>query len=100
MATLYISYFDNIDLGVAGFPISTETVTTSSVSVSSGNVPETSDMCLLFSDAAHYVTISRAGETKPATATNGFYLPANVQMPLRTFVTTGQVVKITARTVA
>jgi len=100
MATLYISYFDNVDLGVAGFPISTEAVTTSSTSAASGNVPVASDVCILFSDAAHYVTISRDGETKPATTTNGFYLPANVQMPLRTFVTTGQVVKITARTVA
>lgn len=100
MATLYISYFDNVDLGVAGFPISTETVTTSSTSNASNNVPVNSDVCILFSDTAHYVTISRDGETKNATATNGLYLPANVQMPLRTFVTTGQTVKITARTVA
>lgn len=100
MATLYISYFDNVDLGVAGFPISTETVTTSSTSAASNNVPVNSDVCILFSDTAHYVTISRDGETKAATATNGLYLPANVQMPLRTFVTTGQTVKITARTVA
>lgn len=98
MATLYISYFDNVDLGVAGFPISSTTVTTSGTSAASANIPVTADVAFVYSDAAHYVTISRDGETKAAAANNSFYLPAGVNMPIRTFVATGQAVKISAIT--
>lgn len=98
MATLIISYFDNVDLGVAGFPIKSESVTTSAASAASGNIPVNADVASIFSDVAHYVTISRDGETKSASAANGFYLPAGQAFWLRTFVTTGQAVKIAAVT--
>lgn len=98
MATLIVSYFDNVDLGVAGFPLGSESITTSGTSAAGSAINVKADVAAVFSDVAHYVTISRDGETKAATAANGFYLPANQIYWLRTFVTTGQTVKISAIT--
>lgn len=98
MANLIVSYFDNVDLGVAGFPLGSETIVTSGTSAAGAAINVRAEVCTLFSDTAHYVTISRDGETKAATAANGFYVPANQLYWLRTFTTTGQVVKISAIT--
>lgn len=96
MADLIISYFDTVSKEVAGTPIKSETVVTSGVSAASAAVPTNSDVCSLFSTAAHYVTIGEG--TPSAAASNSFYLPANQQMWLRTFVAEGQTVKIAAIT--
>ena len=96
MADLIISYFDNVDKGVAGGPLKAETLVTSGTSAASAAIPDTSDVCLIFSVASHYVTIGEG--TPSAAASNSFYLPANQQMWLRTFVAEGQTVKIAAIT--
>ena len=96
MADLIISYFNTVDKYVAGTPLKSETVTTSGTTAASAAVPTNSDVCSLFSTAAHYVTIGN--DTPTAAAANSFYLPANQQMWLRTFVAAGQTVKIAAIT--
>lgn len=94
MADLIISYFDSVDKGVAGTPLKSETVTTSGTSAASAVIPTNSDVCCVYSAAAHYVTIGNG--TPTAAASNSFYLPASTQMWLRTFVAEGQSVKIAA----
>ena len=96
MADLIISYFDNVDKGTAGTPLKSETVVTSVTSAVSAAIPTNSDVCCLYSAAAHYVTIGNG--TPLAAAANSFYLPAASQMWLRTFVADGQTVKIAAIT--
>lgn len=94
MADLIISYFDNVDKGVAGGPLKSETVVTSVTSAASAAVPAASDVCLIFSVADHYVTIGEG--TPEASAANSFYLAANQPQFLRTYVGRGQTVKIAA----
>lgn len=96
MADLIISYFDTVDKYVAGTPLKSETVTTSGTPAASAAIPVKSDVCSIFSVAAHYVTIGEG--TPTAAASNSFYLPANQIMWLRTFVAEGQTVKIAAIT--
>jgi hypothetical protein len=98
MASLIVSYFDNVDLGVAGFPLGSETITTSTTSAAGNAIDTRAEVCGLYSDTAHYVTISRHNETKVATAGNSFYVPANQVYWLRTFVAAGQTIKISAIT--
>ena len=96
MADLIISYFDNVDKGVAGGPLKSETVVTSVTSAASAAIPDTSDVCLIFSVASHYVTIGEG--TPEASTANSFYLAANQPQFLRTYVARGQTVKIAAIT--
>jgi hypothetical protein len=98
MATLYVSYFGSVDKLVAGDPIKTETVTTSTESAATGEIPDGAVIASLFSDTAHYVTIGT--DTPTAAITNSFYLPANQMRELRTFNGHGAARKIAAITLA
>lgn len=74
MATLYISYFANVDKGVAGDPIKSESITTSGTSAASGVVPGNAVVAKIQSEAAHFVTIEIG--TPTASAGNSLYLGA------------------------
>lgn len=97
MATLYISYFGNVDRGCAGTPLSAVTITTSGTSAATAaNIPVTAKVACFRSDAAHYVTIGNG--TPVAAAANSVYVPASETFWLRTYVAEGQSVKIAAIT--
>lgn len=80
MATLFISYFGTVDKGVAGDPVASETVTTSTTSAQSAAVPKFALVAKIVSDTAHYIA---QGANPTATATNGAYLSANDPLWLR-----------------
>lgn len=98
MATLYISYFGAVRDHIAGTPIGSETVTTSTTTAASGAVPQAAKAIAVVSDTAHYVTIGSG--TPTATATNGFYLPANQIREISVGFNTSTTVKLAAITLA
>lgn len=75
MASLIISYFGSVHRGIAGDPIKSESLTTSTASAASGVVPTNAAVAVIASDIAHYVTIGTG--TPTAAIGNSFYLPAN-----------------------
>lgn len=82
MATLYVSYFGSIMEGIAAHPLGTTTITTSTTSAAtSADAPAAAKVAFVFSDTAHYVTHGLGSPT--ASASNGFYLPANQGRELR-----------------
>jgi peptidoglycan hydrolase-like protein with peptidoglycan-binding domain len=82
MATLFVSYFENADKGIASGLLGNTTVTTSTSSAATTNaMPASAQIVCVISDAAHYVTFGSG--TPTAAAGTGFYLPANVQREFR-----------------
>jgi hypothetical protein len=82
MADLYISYFAGVAHGCASTPTGSEVVTTSGTSAASGTNANGAAVAMVFSDAAHYVTVGFAvGENDPeAAAGTSVFLPAGVAM--------------------
>ena len=94
MASLIISYFASVDKEVAGVPLKSEILQTSSASVASEPVPPGAAVALIQSEAPHFVAF---GDGDPvASAETGFYLASNTRFWLRTFTAQGQVKKIAA----
>lgn len=96
MATAYVSFgkmatTDGDQQGpvVRGNPDSTEAVTTSGTSAATTNVSAGNGVAVIFSDTAHYATV---GATPTATATTGWYIPANQQFDIK--VSTGDKVAL------
>lgn len=82
MATLFISYFENADKGIASDLLGNTTITTSTSSAAaSAAMPASTQIVCAFSDVAHYVTFGSG--TPTAAAGTGFYLPANTQREIR-----------------
>jgi len=82
MATLFVSYFENADKGVASGLLGNTTITTSTSSAAAAAaIPASAQIVVVASDTAHYVTFG-AG-TPTAAAGTGFYLPANQQREFR-----------------
>jgi hypothetical protein len=75
MAALIISYFGSVRRGIAGDPIRSESLTTSTASAASAAIPANAAVAAIASDTAHYVMIGTG--TPTAAIGNGFYLPAN-----------------------
>ena len=80
MADLRVSYIGGVESGVAKEPMGSQTVTTSGTSAKSNTNPG-AGIVVVFSDAAHWINIGPAASVT-ATATNGMYLPANVERHL------------------
>jgi len=80
MASLYISYFGNVDKHCAQDPLGSEIVTTSGTSGQSTANPEFATVAKIQSDAAHYVN---DGANPTAAAGTGVYVAANEVLWLR-----------------
>ncbi len=98
MATLYVSYFASVDKHVAGDPIKTEIVTTSTTTAATGTIPANAVVAAFHSDTDHYITIG-AG-TPTAAITNGCYLPASFTRELRLYQHNSVALKAAAVTLA
>lgn len=98
MATLYVSYFASTDKNVAGDPIKTETVTTSTTSAATGTIPAGAAVAVFYSDTAHYVTVGAS--TPTAAIANSFYLPASFTREIRLYQHNGVALKAAAITLA
>lgn len=82
MATMYVSYIGGAYLGVATTPISAVTITTSgSTAKTAAAAPAEARIAIVVSDAAHYVNTGPQ-DTVTAAASNGIYVPANVERHL------------------
>jgi hypothetical protein len=77
MATLYVSWLGGVEKYVAKDPLGCTTVTTSGTSAKTSTNPGAA-IAVVFSDAAHYVNTGPSASVT-ATATNGIYVPANVE---------------------
>lgn len=80
MADLRVSYIGGVESGVAKEPMGSQTVTTSGVSAKSNTNPG-AGIAVVFSDTAHWINTGPAASVT-ATATNGMFLPANVERHL------------------
>lgn len=80
MASLYVSYYAAVENDCASLPMKSEVVTTSGTSAQSTANTNGALVAMLFSDAAHYVTI---GSNPTAAAGTSVYLPAGVPLWLR-----------------
>lgn len=80
MADLRVSYIGGVEKGVAKEPMASQTVTTSATSARSTANPG-AGIAVVFSDTAHWINTGPAA-TVTATATNGMFLPANVERHL------------------
>lgn len=79
MATLRVSYLGGVQYGVAKEPLAYETVDTSaSTAKTAGAAPAGANIAVVVSDAAHIVNTGPFS-TVTAAATNGIYVPANVE---------------------
>lgn len=79
MATMYVSYLGGVQFGVAKDPISATTITTSgSTAKTSAAAPASACIAVVVSDAAHYVNVGPQASVTAA-ASNGMYVPANVE---------------------
>ncbi len=76
MATLHISYFGEVADHCASASLSSEDVTTSTTSAVSAANPSGAKVAMFFSTADHWV--AHGTGTPVATATSGFFLPANI----------------------
>lgn len=82
MATLFVSYFENADKGIASGLLGNTTITTSTTSAPTTNaIPPSAQIICVSSDTAHYVTFGPG--TPVAVAGTGFYLPANTVREFR-----------------
>ena len=81
MPTLQVSYWGAIAEGVAGAPISSETVTTSGSTAKTANgAPAGAKLAVVWGDANHWVAVgpqSTVSATGGATA--GVFVPANTE---------------------
>ena len=79
MATLYVSYIGGVQYSVAKEPISCVTVTTSGTTAkTAAAAPDNAAIAVVVSDAAHYVNTGPQASVTAA-ASNGMYVPANVE---------------------
>lgn len=79
MATMYVSYLGGVQHFVGKEPISATTITTSgSTAKTSAAAPDGASIAVVFSDAAHYVNTGPQASVTAA-ASNGMYVPANVE---------------------
>lgn len=79
MATMYVSYLGGVQFGVAKEPISATTITTSGTTAKTGSAaPDAASIAIVISDAAHYVNTGPQASVTAA-ASNGIYVPANVE---------------------
>lgn len=99
MASLYISYFGNVDKHVAADPMKSEVVTTSTSSAPGGTIPDGASVIKINSDTAHYVTIG-TGTPTAAVGAGSFYLGANETIFLRVSTSSRAALKIAAVTLA
>ena len=82
MATMYVSYLGGVSLEVAKEPISSVTITTSGTTAkTAAAAPDTAAIAVVVSDAAHYVNTGPQ-DSVTAAASNGIYVPANVERHL------------------
>lgn len=82
MATMYVSYLGGVAYGVGKEPIACVTITTSGTTAkTAAAAPENATIAVIFSDAAHYVNTGPQASVDAA-ATNGIYVPANVERHL------------------
>lgn len=79
MATMYVSYLGGVQFGVAKDPVSATTITTSGTTAKTGAAaPADAMIAVVVSDTAHYVNTGPQA-TVEAAASNGMYVPANVE---------------------
>ena len=79
MATMYVSYLGGVQYSVAKEPISATTITTSGTTAkTAAAAPAEAAIAVVISDAAHYVNTG-AQASVTAAASNGMYVPANVE---------------------
>lgn len=79
MATMYVSYLGGAYKGVASSPLSAVTITTSGTTAkTAAAAPADAQIAIVVSDAAHYVNVGPQ-DTVTAAASNGMYVPANVE---------------------
>lgn len=76
MATLYVSFIGGKENGEYKEPLGTQVLTTSTTPSVRTNTGTGASIAWVFSDAAHYVNVGPSASVT-ASATNGFYLPAN-----------------------
>jgi hypothetical protein len=79
---MYVSYLGGVQHMVGKEPISATTITTSGVSAKTGAAaPAEASIAVIISDAAHYVNVGPFASVTAA-ASNGMYVPANVERHL------------------
>lgn len=79
MATMYVSYLGGVQYGVAKEPLSAVTITTSGTTAkTAAAAPAGAAIAVVISDAAHYVNTGPQASVTAA-ASNGMYVPANVE---------------------
>ncbi len=78
MPTMYVSWIGGVESQVASTPISSNTLTTSAVSVKTSTAPANATMAVVFGDAPHYVAVGPQASVTAA-STSGIFVPANFE---------------------
>ena len=82
MPTMYVSYLGGVDKMVGKEPISCVTITTSGTTAKTATAaPSNACIAVVVSDAAHYVNTGPQASVEAA-ASNGIYVPANIERHL------------------
>lgn len=82
MPTMYVSYLGGVQNLVGKEPISATTITTSGTTAkTAAAAPAEAAIAVIVSDTAHYVNVGPQASVTAA-ASNGMYVPANVERHL------------------
>ena len=79
MATLYISYWGHVERNVAGDPIKSETLTTSTTSGLAAAIPAGAVVATVYSPDADHVVTKGSGSPTAAIGAGSFVLPSGAE---------------------